>query len=100
VDCLVLIPKDGGRQTCGIGLTETLWKIIEAIVDTRCRVAIRFHDILHGFIQRRGTGTAILEAKLAQELAAIENDPLFVVFLDLQKAYDTVDPPRSGPPTV
>jgi Reverse transcriptase (RNA-dependent DNA polymerase) len=92
---LVLIPKDGDTSTRGIGLTETLWKIIEAIIDTRIKEVIRFHDILHGFISRRGTGTAILEAKLSQELASIENEPLFVVFLDLKKAYDTIDQQRS-----
>ena len=92
---LVLIPKDGGKATRGIGLTETLWKLIEAIIDTRVRQVILFHDILHGFISRRGTGTAILEAKLAQELASVDNEPLFVVFLDLKKAYDTIDRPRS-----
>jgi hypothetical protein len=88
---LVLIPKGDGTQTRGIGLTETLWEIVEAIIDTWCKEVIRFHDILHGFIQRRGTGTAILEAKLVQELASIEADPLFVIFLDLKKAYDTID---------
>ena len=92
---LVLIPKGDGTQTRGIGLNETLWKILEAIIDTRVKAAVVFHDILHGFIQRRGTGTAILEAKLAQELAALDNEPLFVIFLDLRKAYDTVDRTRS-----
>ena len=92
---LVLIPKGDGSQTRGIGLNETLWKILEAIIDTRVKSVVVFHDILHGFIQRRGTGTAILEAKLAQELASLENEPLFVIFLDLRKAYDTVDRTRS-----
>ena len=36
-------------------------------------------------------GTAILELKLAQEIASIDQDTLLLVFLDLQKAYDTVD---------
>jgi Reverse transcriptase (RNA-dependent DNA polymerase) len=92
---LVLIPKDGGTATRGIGLTETLWKIIEAIINTRVKQVTKFHDILHGFISRHGTGTAILEAKLTQELASIENDPLFVVFLNLKKAYNTIDRTRS-----
>ena len=32
-----------------------------------------------------------MELNLAQELIRIDQDPLFLVFLDLQKAYDTVD---------
>ena len=36
-------------------------------------------------------GTAILELKLAQELASMDQDPLFLVFLDLKRSYDTVD---------
>ena len=36
-------------------------------------------------------GTTILELKLAQELDSMEQNPLFLVFLDLHKAYYTVD---------
>ena len=34
---------------------------------------------------------AIMDLKLVQELASIDQDPLFLVFLDLRKAYDIVD---------
>ena len=93
---LVLIPKgtpgDGSR---GIGLLETVWKLMEAIMDTRVKEVVVFHDFLHGFRTNRGTGTAILEVKLAQALACIEQAPLYMVFLDLRKAYDTVDRSRA-----
>ena len=36
----------------------------------------------------RGTGTATLEAKLLQQLAAMREEVLYVIFLDLTKAYD------------
>ena len=36
-------------------------------------------------------GTAIMELKLAQKLASIDQEALFLVFLDLRKAYDTMD---------
>ena len=39
----------------------------------------------------RGTGTAIMEAKLAQEPAAIKRTPPFQIFLDLRKTYDALD---------
>ena len=32
----------------------------------------------------------ILELKLVQELASVDQDPLFLEFIDLQKAYSTV----------
>jgi hypothetical protein len=37
---------------------------------------------------KRGVGTAMIEAKLAQQLAWVEQEPLFQVFVDLCKAYD------------
>ena len=32
-----------------------------------------------------------MELKISQEIASIDQDPLFLVFLDLRKAYDTMD---------
>ena len=42
----------------------------------------------------RGTGTATIEAKLAQQLAHIEQSPLYSIFLDLRKVYDAMDRDR------
>ena len=61
------------------------WKLLTSIIDGRMK------ESLHGFRAKRGTGTAIFEAKLFQQLAAIEQVPVFEVFLDLKKAYDTLD---------
>ena len=36
----------------------------------------------------------MIELKLAQELASIYHNPLFLVFLDLRKSYNTVDRDR------
>ena len=49
------------------------------------------YNVLRGFRDERGTGTAIMELKLAQEISRIDQSPLFLVLLDLSKAYDTVD---------
>ena len=87
---LVLIPK-GTTDTRGIILLETLWKLVEALINTRLKTSLQMHDVLHGFSDGRWTGTAIMELKLAQELARIDQEPLFLVFLDLRKAYDTMD---------
>ena len=36
-------------------------------------------------------GKAALEAKLAQQLAGFSHEPLFQVFLDVRKAYDSLE---------
>ena len=87
---VVLIPKGNSRDFRGIGLLEVLWKVIEKVLDARLS-SIDLHDCLHGFRAGRGCGTGIMEAKLFQQLAYIEQCPLYAVFIDLQKAYDAMD---------
>ena len=87
---LLLIPKST-TNTRGIDLLDTLWKVVEALIDTRIRASLQMHDVLHGFRSRRGTDMAIVELKLTQEIVNIYQDPLFLVLLELRKAYDTVD---------
>ena len=56
------------------------------ILHCRLTAGIKQHDALHGFWEGRGTGTATLEAKLLQQLAAMREEVLYVIFLDLTKA--------------
>ena len=67
---VVLIPK-GKRNFRGVGLVEVTWKVVAVILYLRLTAEIKFHDALHGFREGRGTGTATLEAKLLQQLAAM-----------------------------
>jgi hypothetical protein len=60
---VVLIPKGGGNYH-GIGLLEPIWKVIEQIINHRLD-AFELHNSLHGCRNKRGTGTAIIKAKLA-----------------------------------
>ncbi len=55
---------------------------------------INLHDSLHGCRHNRGTGTAIIEAKLAQQLSYLELRPFYRVFLDLWKAFNAMDRER------
>ena len=89
---VVLIPKGNGDFR-GIGLLEPFWKVLEIVMDIRLQ-AIPLHDSLHGFTSGRGTGTATMEVKLAQQLAYIEQEALYMVFIDLRKVYDAMDPGR------
>ena len=87
---LVLIPN-GDVDTRNIGLLEVVCKVMEMVIDNRINLVVQFHDVLHGFCAGRGTGTTIMELKLAQYLSNVEQDPLFLVFLELMKAHDNLD---------
>ena len=65
--------------------------MVEALIYTSIRSSLQFHGVLHGFRDRRGTGADIMEIKLAQELARIYHDPLFLVSFDFFKVYCTMD---------
>jgi hypothetical protein len=85
----VLIPKGGGDYH-SIGLLEPIWKVIKWVMDKRLE-AIVLHDSLHSCCNGQGTGTAVIEAKLTQQLAHIEQTPFYGVFINLKKAFDAID---------
>jgi hypothetical protein len=89
---VVLLPEGGGDYR-GIGLLGSLWKVVKHIMDWRLS-ALPLHEALHGCWNGRGTGTAIREAKLGQQLAHLEQEPLYGVFLDLKKAFNAMDRER------
>ena len=82
----MLIPK-GRQEYRGSELLEVMWKVVAAILNCWLTASITYHDFLHGFRAGRVTGTATLEAKLIQQLAALRKEVLYVIFLDLHKAY-------------
>ena len=90
---VVLIPK-GKKDYRGIGLVEVMWKVVAAILNYCFTASITYHDFLHGFRAGRLTGTSTLKAKLLQQLAALREEVLYVIFLDLTKAYDALDRSR------
>ena len=53
-----------------------------------------YHDSLCGFQAGRGTGTANLKVKILQKVTAMREEVLHAIFLDLHKAYDTLDRSR------
>jgi hypothetical protein len=86
---IILLPKGGGNFQ-GIGLLDPFWKVVEKIM--MCQMgSIEFHPCLHGGLPKRGTGMATIEAKLAQQLAWMEQEPLYQVFVNLRKASDQLD---------
>ncbi len=89
---IVLLLKGGGDY-CGIGLLDPMWKVVEKIMVAGLSV-IKLHSCLHGGLPRWDTGTAIMEVKLNQQLAWVKQEPLYQIYLDLKKAYDTLDQTR------
>ena len=88
---MVSILKERGEYR-GIGLLEPIWKVLEIVMDLRLE-AINLHYSLHGCLEGQGTGTGIIEAKLAQQLAHLEQAPFFGVFIDL-KTFNSMDQGR------
>ena len=89
-----MVPTDStATPMVDIGLQNPIWKIIEVAMDDRLKV-LELHDCLHGFTAHRGCSTAIMEAKLAQLLAFLEQAPLYEIFIDLRKAFDAMDRER------
>ena len=92
---LVLIRKSKPGDFCGIELLEILFKLVSSIINSRISAKVKFDDAIHGFRLSRGTSTAIMEAKLLAQLCCQSDEALFVVFLDLMKAYDMLDQSRA-----
>ena len=87
---MILFMKGRGEYW-GIGLFDVSWEACATVVNCCIKSSVVLHDAIHGFRVGRGTGTAILEAKLAQYLSGIAHKPLFQIFLDVRKAYDSLN---------
>ena len=55
---------------------------------------ILYYDTLHGFRAGQGTGTASLKAKMLHQLESIREEVIYDIFLDLHKAYGSLDRER------
>ena len=91
---LVLVPKAEIGKYRGIALLECLYKLLSCLVNIRVCKSIRFHDGVHGFRAKRSCSTGILEVKLSMQRARRAGQIYHQIFLDLSKAYDTLDRER------
>ena len=87
---LVMIPK-GNTDTRGIGLLGVVWKVVEAVIDTRIKTGVQFDDVSHGFVAERGARNAIIELKLSHDLEIMDQYSLFLVLIDLRKDCDNLE---------
>ena len=95
VGTLVIIPKDDKGGVRGIGLLEVIHKLVSQIINLRLGEKIKFLPEVHGFRRHRGTYTAIGEAKMRMQIDACSSAPVYQVYLDLSKAYDSIDRDRT-----
>ena len=87
-------PTHTHSQFRGIALLEIVYKVVSSIINTRL-TKIELHDALHGSVKGRGTGTAVMEAKLLSQLRCRIDEPLYMVFIDLKKAFYSLDRERA-----
>ena len=57
---LFLITK-GTTNRRDIVMLETLWKVVEALIDTGLRESLQFHESLHSFSTGRGMGAVMMD---------------------------------------
>ena len=73
-----------------IDLVKVVCKVC-ARVNCWLKRSVTLHDALHGFRAESVMGTETLESKFAQQLAGLAHEPLFQVFLDIRKVYESLD---------
>ena len=97
---IVPIPKKGNLQVCdnwrGISLLDAVGKIFARVVQERLQVIAEniLPESQCGFRKGRGCIDMIFAARQLVEKTREHDDSLFVLFIDLRKAYDSV--PRSA----
>ena len=74
----------------GLKLIEQVMKVLERVVEGLIRQRVEIDEMQCGFMSGRGTTEAIFIVRQLQEkhLAAIK--PLYMAFVDLEKAFDRV----------
>jgi Reverse transcriptase (RNA-dependent DNA polymerase) len=88
---MVLIQKPKQQGYCGITLLETFYKLLFMIIHIWLNLTIQLHDSIHGLRTQWGTRTAIMHVKLMMKQVQQDSNPMYMVFLDLKKAYNTIN---------
>ena len=65
-----------------------MWNVYSVLVNCWLKNSVLLYNALHGFREGRGTGMAMLEANMTQQMAGLAHKPLFKVLLDVRKAYE------------
>ncbi|MCU7898061.1 MAG: hypothetical protein KZQ61_05230, partial [Candidatus Thiodiazotropha sp. (ex Lucinoma aequizonata)] len=74
----------------GLKLIEQVMKVLERVVEGLIRQRVEIDEMQCGFMPGRGTTDAIFIVRQLQEKHLAANKPLYMAFVDLEKAFDRV----------
>ena len=74
----------------GLKLIEQVMKVLERVVEGLIRQRVEIDEMQCGFMSGRGTTDAIFIVRQLQEKHLAANKPLYMAFVDLEKAFDHV----------
>ena len=74
----------------GLKLIEQVMKVLERVVEGLIRQRVEIDEMQCGFMSGRGTTDAIFIVRQLQEKHLAANKPLYMAFVDLEKALDRV----------
>ena len=74
----------------GLKLIDQVLKVLERVVEQLIRKKAQINDMQFGFMPGRGTTDAIFIVRQMQEKYLAANKPLYLAFVDLEKAFDRV----------
>ena len=72
----------------GLKLIEQVMKVLESVVEGLIRQRVEIYEIQCGFMSARGTTNAIFIVSQLQKKHLSPNEPLYMAFVDLEKAFD------------
>ena len=79
------------RSNCrGLKLIDQAMKVLERIVEGFVRQRVVINNMQWSFMQGRGTTDAIFILRQLQEEHLVAGKPLYLTFIDLEKAFDRV----------
>ena len=83
-------PTDCGNYR-GITLLPVLDKLFMKIIANRLLNFVKVHDHQYGFVRNKGTTEALFNLIATLEQQKLDHKALYAFFLDIKKAFDTVD---------
>ena len=93
--CVIPIYKNKGEAQCygnyrGIKLMSHTMKVWERIIEARLRDRVEISKQKYGFMPGKGTTDAMFALRMLMEKYREGQRELHYVFVDLEKAYDSV----------